>query len=213
MGRLGSGGVVTSSTGLAWRVVVGWWGPMWYLFTGPRMPGGAPGCNKRRCRKYECRVVVVTFWAGCFTSPRLEKTSVWLVLLVSGGRADVSLQLLLRILERKQRGKENASVSFLLAAETRDQQQLRSALSLWLPWKHISVCCRRRCHRNCFHFILMTCYVQESINKIQVGGMWLCLRTGNSSFSCSQITLTLRSFLIELLMLSHMCLLILWWLM
>lgn len=77
-------------------------------------------------------------------------------------------------------------VSSLLATETRDQFS-----SLPLPWKHISACCRRRCHGNCFHFILMLCYVQESINKMQVGGTWLCLTTGNSSFSCSEITATL----------------------
>ncbi len=84
--------------------------------------------------------------------------------------------------------------------------EISSALCLWLPWKHISVCCRTRCHRNCFHFIMMLCYVQESINKMQVGGTWLCLRTGNSSFSCSKITVTLRVCVLFGL-LSEVCLL------
>lgn len=61
-----------------------------------------------------------------------------------------------------------------------------SALCLWLPWKHISVCCRR-CRRDFFHFVPMLRCVQESINKKQVGGTWLCLRTGSSSSCCRSV--------------------------
>ncbi len=32
----------TSCAWLEWPVVVEWWGPMWYLFLEPKIPGGAP---------------------------------------------------------------------------------------------------------------------------------------------------------------------------
>lgn len=145
----------------------------------------------------------LTLRAGCFTSLRLEKThqSGWFFWLL-GDKQMFPLCFSSGSWRENKEGKKMPASHFCWQHKTRDQQRVRSALCLfWLPWKHISVCCRRRCHRNCFHFILMACNVRESINKIQVGGTWLCLRTGNSSFSCSQIALTLCSFLIGLLIL------------
>lgn len=158
-------------------------------------------------------VAVVKSWAGGFTSLRLEKTHQVGRFFGFFGTSrcfpSASLQDPAEETERERKCQRSASSS---RPRWRQKPEISSALRLWLPWMHISVRCRRRCHRNCFHFILMLCYAQESINKMQVGGTWLCLRTGNSSFSCSKITVAL-SVCALFGLLSEVCLLwILLWL-